>query len=247
MISSKLITLVICALYSSTPFVVRGQGTIFQNLDFESASVAASPSEFYPNVFSIGSVLPGWTAYLGADQQTQAGYNATANSTASITLVGPTWNGSDVGRYGVGIIHGNYSVDLQTGSLPNNINIRVNTSIAQNGMVPSSAESLQFDAYETTPLSVSFNGNALVPVALSSGVSADGMPYTSYGANISAWAGQTGQLEFTADFNGSFNFVVLDDITFSTNAVAVPEPNTLALILTGGLALAARRWGAKRQ
>ena len=37
-----------------------------------------------------------------------------------------------------------------------------------------------------------------------------------------------------------------DDITFSTNVLAVPEPNTLALILTGGLALAARRWRAKR-
>jgi hypothetical protein len=53
------------------------------------------------------------------------------------------------------------------------------------------------------------------------------MSDTVYGANISEWAGQTGQLEFTADFNGSYNYVVLDDITFSTQAV--PEPNTVDL------------------
>jgi hypothetical protein len=33
----------------------------------------------------------------------------------------------------------------------------------------------------------------------------------------------------------------LDDITFSTTTV-MPEPNTLALAVMGGLALIARRW-----
>jgi hypothetical protein len=224
-------------------FTGLSQGTFFQNLNFESANVAASPAELYPNYVSIGSALPNWTAYLGADQQTQVGYNAPANSTASITLIGPTWNSSRL-VYNVGIIDGNYSVVLQTGANPTgSAAITENASIAQNGTVPSTAQSLQFDAYETTPLSVSFNGNVLIPVALSSGVSADGLPYTLYGANISAWAGQTGELEFTADFK-SYNFVVLDDITFSTTAV-VPEPSVLALMVMGGLAFGARRWRAK--
>jgi hypothetical protein len=234
-------TYLIAILLFLKPFTGLSQGT-FQNFNFESANVPASSVELYPNYVPIGSALPDWTGYLGANQQTQVGYNAPANSTASITLIGPTWNSTDVGLYyGVGIIDGNYSVDLQTGAQPTGDDaITENASIARNGTVPSSAESLQFDAFETTPLSVYFNGNALIPVVLSSGVSADGVPYNLYGANISAWAGQTGQLEFTADFNGSYNFVVLDDIMFSPSDV--PEPTTLALIFLGGAILASHRW-----
>ena len=218
----------------------------FQNLNFESATVTASGLEPYGTFVPIGSALPGWTAYLGAQQITEVGYNSPANSTASITLIGPTWNNADVETYGVGIIDGNYSVDLQTGANPlYPTPPTVNASIEQNGSVPSTAQSLQFEAFETTPLTVSFNGNALVPVALSSGVSADGLPYTSYGANIAAWEGQTGELEFTADFNGSFNYVVLDDISFSTNVVS-PEPSIVALSTIGGLLFGARKWFARR-
>jgi hypothetical protein len=104
---------------AQTMFVLRlvtvagaaeAQGT-FQNLDFESANLAASPQEIYPNFVRINSALPGWTAYVGSIQQTQVGYNAPANSTASITLTGPTWSSSDAGRYVVDIIDGSYSVD----------------------------------------------------------------------------------------------------------------------------------------
>lgn len=235
------ISTVICVLWVAllASFSAQAQNS-FQNLDFESANVPASPAEFYPNFVSVGSALPGWRAYLGADRQTQVGYNAPANSTASITLMGPTWSTTYTGRYyGVGIIGGNYSVDLQTGASPSNLG-DINASIEQTGSVPSDVKSLQFNALETTPLTVSFNGNSLMPVALSSGVSADGVPYTSYGADISAWAGQTGELEFTADFNGSFNFVVVDDISFSTTAV--PEPSIVVLIAIGGLVFGARRW-----
>jgi hypothetical protein len=217
----------------------EAQGT-FQNLNFESAAVVASPVVEYPNFVPISTALPDWSAYLGTGQQTQVGYNGPANSTASITLIGPTLNSSDVSLYGgVGVIDGNYSLDLQTGANPNNEGTTENASIEQNGTVPSTANSLQFEAYETTPLSVSFNGSALVPVALASGVSPDGVPYTLYGATISAWAGQTGELEFTADFNGSGNFVVLDDISFSTQSV--PEPSPLALTGLGALVFALYR------
>ncbi len=218
----------------------QAQGT-FQNLNFESASVAASGAELYPNFVPISSALPGWTAYLGAAQVTQVGYNAPANSTASITLIGPTWNGSDTSTFGVGIIGGNYSLDLQTGANSQGL---INVSVAQNGTVPASAESLQFEASETTPLTVTFNGNLLSPVVLSSGVSADGVPYNLYGASISAWAGQTGVMEFTAD-QVDENYVVLDDITFSTQVV--PEPSPLALTGIGALVFALyRRFAPKR-
>jgi hypothetical protein len=52
-------------------------------------------------------------------------------------------------------------------------------------------------------------------------------------------------LEFTADFDGSYNNVVLDDITFSPNAV--PEPSPIALMGIGGLFFAlCRRFAPKR-
>jgi hypothetical protein len=220
----------------------HGQG-VFQNLNFESANVPPSGRETYPNFVPVGLALPGWTAYVGAAQQTQVGYNAPANGTASITLIGPTWNAADTAGT-LGIIDGNYSVDLQTGANPLNNGTTVGASIEQLGAVPSNAQSLQFDADETTPLSVTFNGNELLPIVLASGLSADGVPYTTYGANISAWAGQTGELEFTADVSHD-NFVVLDDISFSPQSV--PEPSPLALTGVGALAFALyRRFAPKR-
>lgn len=45
--------------------------------------------------------------------------------------------------------------------------------------------------------------------------------------------------------NGTETQVELDDITFSTTTVT-PEPNTLALAVTGALALAVGRWRANR-
>jgi hypothetical protein len=95
--------------------VLSAQAQGFQNLNFESANVAASGVQPYGTFVPIGSALPGWTGYLDSVEVTQVGYNSPANSTASITLIGPTWNSFDANTYiGVGILDGNYSVDLQT-------------------------------------------------------------------------------------------------------------------------------------
>jgi hypothetical protein len=57
--------------------------------------------------------------------------------------------------------------------------------------------------------------------------------YTVYAANISAWAGDTEQLTFSAleGYAGANNWLI-DDISFSTNAVT-PEPNIVALSAIG--------------
>lgn len=207
----------------------QAQGT-FTNLDFESATVAPSGPEPYGTFVPIGLALPAWNAYLGSVQLTQVGYNSPTLGTATVSVFGPTFS--------YGIIDGNYDVDLQTGA-------NLNASIEQMGTIPANAETLQFDAAETTPLTVTFNGNVLNPVALSSGVSADGQGYSVYGANIAAWENVVGELEFTADFNGSYNCVLLDDISFSTTAVS-PEPSIVALTAIGGLLFGARKWFARR-
>jgi hypothetical protein len=242
--STKLITVAVYALYCATQLAVTAQGT-FQNFDFESANVPPSGPEPYGTFVPIGSALPGWTAYLGAGQLTQVGYNSPTLGTATISLMGPTWNSFDPALPGIGIIDGNYSVVLQSGAVPNSQGLGENASIGQNGTVPSSAESLQFEAVAIGPFSVSFAGNALDPVALSSGQGVDGMTYTLYGANISAWAGQTGELEFTSDFNEHFPYLVLDDIAFSTQVI--PEPSPITLTGVGVLLFAVyRRFAPKR-
>jgi hypothetical protein len=219
----------------------------FTNLNFESADVAptAPPTITY---VPVGAALPGWTAFLGGVQLTQVGYNVPSTGTAGVSLFGPNWNSTDEGVFGIGIIDGNYSIVLQEGANPlNSTPLEVSASIEQNGTVPSTAESIQFKASEANPLSVSFNGNILLPVALSSGVSADGLPYTLYAANISAWANQPGELEFTATVNGSENYDVLDDISFSTTPVPSPEPSIVALTAIGGLLFGARKYFARRR
>jgi hypothetical protein len=51
-----------------------------------------------------------------------------------------------------------------------------------------------------------------------------------YAANVSAWANTTAHLTFSAPplSNGGLNFWMIDDISFSSIAVA-PEPNPLLL------------------
>jgi hypothetical protein len=241
---NKLISVAIYAIYSAISLSGRAQGT-FENLGFESANVPPSGLEPYPNFVPTGSALPDWAGYLGADQQTQVGYNATTLGTATISLIGPTWDASDTSSTSVGIIDGNYSVLLQSGNVPGSGVLGENASIEQNGTVPLTAESLQFEALAVGPFSVSFAGNALNPIALSSGVSADGLPYTVYGASISAWSGQSGTLEFTANYNVHDPYVVLDDISFSTQAI--PESSPLALTGIGALVFALyRRFAPKR-
>ena len=57
--------------------------------------------------------------------------------------------------------------------------------------------------------------------------------YTLYGADITAFAGTTVDLRFTALLGGS---LYLDDIRFSSQLV--PEPGMLALLSLGGIMFA---------
>jgi xanthosine utilization system XapX-like protein len=85
-------------------------------------------------------------------------------------------------------------------------------------------------------------GTQLVPfVAVGTGEN-----YTIYGANIAAWADTSEPITFSAlaDFSDPNNWEI-DDISFSTNAVASPEPNMVALTAIGGLLFGVRKWFAR--
>ena len=205
----------------------------FQNLDFESATVTPTQSG---GPVPVSEGLPDWTVYFGSEQQSQVLYNYAYLSLATVDILGPGW-GPNVDQ--PEIIGGQSSVYLQSGMNPND-GTPTSASIAQTGALPANAESLQFKAWQTFggPFSVSFAGNNLPLVLLSTAQAPSGQQYDVYGADISAYAGQTGQLEFTELLapNSSGLSLLLDDITFSTSSA--PEPSSALLAALGGLLFA---------
>jgi hypothetical protein len=178
--------------------------------------------------------LPDWSVYYGAVQQTQITYNATSTGATQVTLIGP---GSE--PYS-SPLDGNYSVYLTGGGSASG------ASINQTELIPAGTQSLVFEAQLETlgsglqPLDVSIGGEAVPFFAVGTG-----SDYTLYGANISAWAGQTEQLTFSAPaVNTGLNSWEIDDISFSPNPL--PEPNIVALTAIGGLLFGARKWFARR-
>src|ERR1019366_2253711 len=98
-----------------------------------------------------------------------------------------------------------YSVYLEGPSYipPNNSN-PTSASIGQTGTIPTTAQSVTFylgDTYGT--LQITFNGQPLSLMDISNTLN-----YTIWGADISAYAGQNGQLLFTAPFQ---TFAVIDN------------------------------------
>jgi hypothetical protein len=83
---------------------------------------------------------------------------------------------------------------------------------------------------------VAFNGQNLSFQAIGAGAN-----YTVYGADVSAYAGQTGELRFTAPVQ---NTALLDNIQFSN--LPVPEPGVFALSAFGALFLGWRTLGRRR-
>ena len=181
----------------------------FVNLNFESAHVSGySPGDFLPT----SAAFPGWIAYAPVI------YDTTSLGGALVILVD-----SNAPSGGAPLpIQGNYSVLLE-GSIPF---AATSASIGQTGTIPITAQSLTFFANQGG-LQVAFNGQNLPFSAIGTGAN-----YTIYGADISSYAGQTGQLLFTTPVQA---FALLDNIQFSTEAI--PEPNGLVLFGLGALLL----------
>jgi hypothetical protein len=199
------------------------QGT-FDNLDFEQAMPAR-----YSGPVSAAQAIPDWTAEIGSVQQTEIYQNGFSTGAAQVVLL--TQNPQQPP------IDGNYSILIDSNPL-------ASASISQTGQIPPGSQSLLFEAEPGDgPLMVTVGNDSLslFPVAAQTG-------YEVYGANISAWAGQTEQITFTAvPYSIALNFWELDDISFSPTAI-VPEPNPLALTSIGGVLFGLyRRFAPKRQ
>jgi hypothetical protein len=207
------------------------QGT-FQDLDFEEANpvFVGNPSL----LVTVASALPGWSVYYGSVQQTEIAYNVLGTGATLVELMGP---GSSPPA-----IDGNYCVVLQGGVTASA------ASISQTGFIAASDQSLLFEEWGATLGSGNFAlliGNQSIPVEEIS----TGANYTVYGADISAWAGQTEQLTFSALEEVYYRNIFIDDISFSTSPLpaTAPEPDAVVLTGVGGVVFALRlRIGTKR-
>ncbi len=165
--------------------------------------------------YSAGSVpaidaIPGWTAYLDGTPLVNINYDTSPLS------------GIDI--FGGSSLQGNYYITLSgTLSQP--------ASIGQTGTVPITAQSLTW--WGAGPDVLSFNGQTL-PFKIIGGTA----QYNIYAADISAFAGQTGQLLFTSDRLPTADSDIIDNIQFSP----VPEPSSAFLLLLGsGVLMYVRR------
>ena len=196
--------------------VCSGFAQGFVNLDFENPVLPLMP--MYAEI-TASDGIPGWTAYSNGIQQGQIGYNTRPLDAAEVTLQGP-------GSPQLTPIQGCYSVE-QFGS--SRFQPPASAAIGQTGQIPANAMSLTFWGYSSD---VTFAGHALPLVLLGTTPN-----YYIYGADISSFAGQTGQLLFTVQAQ---SFDIIDNIQFSTSAV--PEQNSFGLFAFVGLLMACRPW-----
>ena len=220
-------TLLLWLSLACATFSIQAQGT-FQNLGFELANVPDVPNGQSGGSVATADGIPSWTAFYAFNQTTQILHNDFSVGSVNISVLGPNWNGS----FGLSIPDGNYCVILQAGAGATGAE---SAAIAQTGVVPSAAQSLQFKAYRSNPNSefgITIGGQNIAMIPLFQTAN-----YTLYGGDISVFANQSVELKIAAVPTSSFAFstVTIDSIVFSSQSV--PEPDALGLVALGGLLL----------
>jgi hypothetical protein len=205
--------------------VDRGFSQAFTDLDFENPTWVCDPSVPVPNVGFVtpSSAMPGWTAYSDGNPYPDMLYDTIALAGGFVSLYdNNSWPSLQ--------LQGDYYLRLMGVNYPGN---ETTTGVGQTGQIPPSARSLTFLAdFFGGPDQVSFAGNTL-----SVNVIATTPNYDVYQADISQYAGNTGELLFTTSLGG---VMTLDNIQFSTSPV--PEPNSSAFFALGGLLVGLRHW-----
>lgn len=211
---------VVCstAVYISLAISTCAQSS-FQNLSFESARLFFDPSvQVGYNPVNATNAFRGWTIY-GGYTYPDVLYNNEALDSASISLLSTNYTAGIPG-----FASGAFYVKLRGASFdPTQI-----PAIGQTAQIPISAVSLTLIAYNA-PV-VTFQGNTIPLMNLGSA----GAYSTIYGGDISAFAGQVGELRLSSRFS------YFDNIQFSTQPI--PELTALGLAVYGSLLFSFRRW-----
>jgi hypothetical protein len=187
-----------------------GHAQGFVNLNFENAvihTVFIGPNPRYT------ATILGWTVntpnYVNGDPNSIP-FNEQSLGSAAVILHGTN-------SLAIQPVQGRYSIFLEGGIFNSNTN---GASISQTAQIPVTSQSIIFWG---TALQATFNGQMLSFIAVSNTPN-----YTVWGASISAYAGQSGQLSFTAPWQSEG---LLDNIQFSS--APIPEPSPLALAALG--------------
>jgi hypothetical protein len=204
----------------------------FQNLDFESATVSNIPADTAEYV-SVSDALPRWSAYIGTNLLTQVGHNVITLGAANVGVWGPDYG------FGIQPLQGSYSAIIQAGGF-NSVEEPLGSeggsaTIAQMGLIPSSAKSIQFEgtlglgtagATFTNTFVFAVGGQSLPVVPLGGDL---------YGCDISAFTGSVQNISFTMNDDFGNALMLIDAISFSTESI--PEPSTLNLVMVSIAAL----------
>ena len=205
------------ALSSLSAARADAQGT-FENLDFEQANVPFVPPGQLGAAVSVSNALPHWTAYFISGQLSQELSTIYQDNASG---GGPAVSIHDASSLIFQPLQGSYSVFLQGASA----GPAAGSAIGQTGQIPLTAASLMFWASPLSSMQLSFGGQNISLVKLSSTPS-----YDILGGDISMFAGQTAELRFIGPRNGGGYF---DNISFSIQPI--PEPSTFCLFGFGAL------------
>jgi hypothetical protein len=182
---------------------------MFQNLDFEQATITPTPVGGLTHFPDPAQCFPGWTV---GGSGTFVMYNGLSLNNPAVILMGP--NFPNAANYTP--LQGSYSVLLQyygTGGPP--------PTLSQTGFIPADAKSMSF---LTTP-----SESAGVVTLDDSPISLISIAGGRMAADISAFAGTEVELTFstTTPFLSRASALYFDDVQFSPSQI--PEPNMLAL------------------
>ena len=213
------------------PLAVFAQGTSFINLNFEAAILPSLPPGQSGGSILVTSALPGWHAYFGTDEIFTVTHNDVSLGAVNVSMLGPQYASSQ-------ILEGAFTVVLQGGFNTGG----TSASIAQTGLVPLNARSLQFRiaGQGVADFGVFLGGQSLSLVQMST------LPnYSVYCADITAFAGLPSELRFTSfrRLGGPTGYAPLDAIVFSPDII--PEPSAFGLFGLGALLFTCRSRGVQ--
>lgn len=205
---------------ASAALCASGQGLV--NFDFEQATVV--PTDPHYGHLDWNLAVPGWNHSTGSDTSTVfwgAGHTGTSQYFVLIDSRRPFpyYNEPLAGKYSLAFGSGIYSLFDPSW---------VNAYISQTPHIP--ADSLSLRMLATGPFEVRVGGVELPMHSLGG---------NSYGGDISAFAGSLVEVKIINTATTIGFPTIVDNVIFST--VAIPEPESFVLGLTGALLLMFRR------